>query len=110
MSLIAHAHVSDYGRAVRINVGYHKIWGNQQTFQPLIFDNGETRIGDEETVSEHAVPENNGGLTVSLEAAQAMYEALDRVFGKQDETPGIVKEVLKREQARVDKLLDHLTS
>lgn len=49
-------------------------------------------------------------LRLELEAARALYDALDRIFGKHEETgvSDVLREALKTERERLDRVLGEL--
>lgn len=57
-----------------------------------------------------ATPENiypAYDLKVNTEVAEALYQALDRIFGKLQDDPQTLQDALNHERARVDRVLTH---
>lgn len=100
----AYAYQEDWGRCVRLIVGYTEPRSGGEAFWP--YDFATATLKDPQELN--AAQQVTGGYSIPLEYAEEMYHALDRVFGKRDETPGIVKDVLAKEQGRVDLLINAL--
>lgn len=69
------------------------------------------------SLTSHEIPEGQSlpvekPLVVQVDMAQALYLALDRIFGTHEETgvSDVLRETLQKEQARVDKVLDRFLS
>jgi hypothetical protein len=106
----AHAGFRDFGSVLDLWVGYYEIQDGHETIQTLTFGpDGTPSIQPRETLKE-GIRNSHASLSVSLPIAEEIYKALDRFFGRKDETPATIRDVLAKEQQRVDKLIDHLIS
>lgn len=100
-----YAYQGDYGRVVNLLVGSVTSVEGGEYFRPYDFAAG--RILAPVEIEEGVQPETVC-TPIPTEIAEEMYHALDRVFGRRDDTPAIAKDVLAKEQSRVDRMIDVL--